>query len=80
MLDFASLDSWRAERTGFPEAIFGPGKSPEQIAAIMQRMAENDQVGSEVSTPYGQTPLAFSGAVLKQTRCFADSDGYPHHT
>ena len=40
----AKLDSWRSERTGFPEVVFGPGKSPEQIAAIMRKMASNEQV------------------------------------
>ena len=40
----AKLDSWRAERTGFPEVVFGPGKSAEQVAAIMRKMAGNEQV------------------------------------
>lgn len=44
MLDFAQVDSWRAQRTGFPEVVFGAGKSAEQIAAIMQQLAKNDQV------------------------------------
>ena len=38
------MDSWRAQRTGFPEVVFGAGKSAEQIAAIMQQLAKNDQV------------------------------------
>jgi pyridinium-3,5-biscarboxylic acid mononucleotide synthase len=33
-LDFATLDHLRAERTGFPEVIYCPGKSPEQVGAI----------------------------------------------
>ena len=36
--DFAALDSRRAERTGFPEAVWGPGKTPEQICAIMEAL------------------------------------------
>lgn len=44
VLDFAQVDSWRAQRTGFPEVVFGAGKSAEQIAAIMQQLAKNDQV------------------------------------
>jgi NCAIR mutase (PurE)-related protein len=32
--DFAKLDRHRALRTGFPETIWGPGKTPEQIAKI----------------------------------------------
>jgi pyridinium-3,5-biscarboxylic acid mononucleotide synthase len=33
-LGFARVDHHRSIRQGFPEVIFGPGKSPEQIAAI----------------------------------------------
>ena len=40
----AKLDSWRSERTGFPEVVLGEGKSPEQIAAILRKMGSNDQV------------------------------------
>ena len=44
MLDFAQVDSWRAQRTGFPEVVLGAGKSAEQIAAIMRQLAQNEQV------------------------------------
>ncbi|HEY7923311.1 MAG TPA: 1-(5-phosphoribosyl)-5-amino-4-imidazole-carboxylate carboxylase, partial [Vicinamibacteria bacterium] len=33
-LGFAKLDHHRALRRGFPEAVFGAGKTPEQILAI----------------------------------------------
>ena len=33
-LDFAKVDHHRAVRKGFPEVIFGEGKSPDQIASI----------------------------------------------
>ena len=36
------VDTWRAARTGFPEVIWGPGKSPEQLVAIMTRLAETE--------------------------------------
>ena len=39
---FNQVDTWRAARTGFPEVIWGPGKSAEQIAAIMSRLAETE--------------------------------------
>jgi NCAIR mutase (PurE)-related protein len=39
-LGFAQLDLGRAKRTGFPEVIFGEGKTSEQIAQIMQTMIE----------------------------------------
>jgi NCAIR mutase (PurE)-related protein len=37
--DFAHLDHHRSLRTGFPEAIWGPGKTPEHIIRIMQQMS-----------------------------------------
>lgn len=38
--DFAHVDHHRALRTGFPEVIWGPGKTPEQIARIMEAMRD----------------------------------------
>jgi len=38
-LGFASLDLERAVRRGFPEVVFGPGKTPEQILAIVERLS-----------------------------------------
>jgi NCAIR mutase (PurE)-related protein len=37
-LGFAKVDHHRAIRTGFPEVIFGPGKSVEQIVQIARRL------------------------------------------
>lgn len=34
----------RRERTGFPEVVWGPGKTPLQIATIMRKLAEQDQL------------------------------------
>ncbi|MEO1373202.1 MAG: nickel pincer cofactor biosynthesis protein LarB [Cyanobacteria bacterium J06635_10] len=42
--DFAKIDHHRSLRTGFPEVIWGPGKTPEQIAQIMQVMRQRNQV------------------------------------
>jgi NCAIR mutase (PurE)-related protein len=38
-LAFASLDHHRALRQGFPEVVFGQGKTPDQVVAIAQRIA-----------------------------------------
>jgi NCAIR mutase (PurE)-related protein len=38
-LGYAALDHHRALRTGFPEVVFGQGKTPEQTAAIAERLA-----------------------------------------
>lgn len=37
-LGFASLDTHRALRRGFPETVYGPGKSNEQILAIIEKL------------------------------------------
>ena len=38
---FANLDHTRNQRTGFPEAVFAQGKTPHQIATILDDMASN---------------------------------------
>ena len=40
-LGFANVDHHRSLRQGFPEAIFGAGKSPEQVARIVESMAKH---------------------------------------
>jgi pyridinium-3,5-biscarboxylic acid mononucleotide synthase len=37
-LGFARVDHHRRVRQGFPEVIFGPGKTPDQVAAIAARI------------------------------------------
>lgn len=43
-LDFAKVDHHRALRQGFPEVVFGAGKTPEQIAAISQKLHASGDV------------------------------------
>ncbi len=38
-LGFATVDQHRALRQGYPEVVFGPGKTPEQVVAIAERLA-----------------------------------------
>lgn len=42
-LGFARPDLHRPLRKGFPEVIFGEGKTPQQVAAIAQRLVEGSQ-------------------------------------
>jgi hypothetical protein len=42
-LGFAKIDHHRALRRGFPEAVFGAGKTPEQVAAIVEKVASRGQ-------------------------------------
>jgi NCAIR mutase (PurE)-related protein len=39
-LGFARVDHQRRTRQGFPEVIFGPGKTPAQVAAIAERIVQ----------------------------------------
>jgi len=44
-IGFAAVDHHRTLRTGFPEVIFGQGKTPEQVASIAERLAaQGDRV------------------------------------
>src|SRR5690606_7811819 len=40
-LGYAQLDLDRDKRTGFPEVIFGEGKTAEQITAILGRLMQH---------------------------------------
>ena len=42
--DFAKIDHHRTLRTGFPEVIWGPGKTVDQIAQIMEAMRLRNSV------------------------------------
>jgi pyridinium-3,5-biscarboxylic acid mononucleotide synthase len=39
-LGFATIDHHRALRQGFPEVVYGAGKTPEQLVAIARRIAD----------------------------------------
>ncbi len=44
-MGFAELDHHRSLRTGFPEVVLGLGKTPQQVAAIAERLAaRNDRL------------------------------------
>jgi len=42
--DFAELDYERSGRCGFPEVVFGAGKTPEQVVAIVTALLEHHDV------------------------------------
>jgi len=55
-LGFARVDHHRAARKGFPEVVFGQGKTPAQVAAIAGRIAAHGQTLLVTRT----TPEAFA--------------------
>jgi NCAIR mutase (PurE)-related protein len=42
-LGFAQVDTHRALRKGFPEVVFGAGKTPEQVVKITTKLLEREQ-------------------------------------
>ncbi len=52
-LEYATPDHERAARTGFPEVIFSPGKTDEQIAEIAQMLAQRADVVMATRAPRG---------------------------
>jgi NCAIR mutase (PurE)-related protein len=42
-LEYASLDYQREERRGFPEVVYGAGKTPAQVGEIMARLAAHHE-------------------------------------
>ncbi|AIT61974.1 nickel pincer cofactor biosynthesis protein LarB [Corynebacterium doosanense] len=57
--DFARLDTDRAQRRGYPEAVFCEGKTPDQVAAIAQRFAETGD-----ATLFTRASASHAAAVL----------------
>jgi NCAIR mutase (PurE)-related protein len=72
-LHFATLDHQRALRTGFPEVIFGQGKSPQQLTAIAGRLlARGGPVLATRVDPPGRAALAAAfprAEVHERARC-----------
>lgn len=61
-LDFANIDHHRAIRCGFPEVIFCPGKTTEQIATIFCKLAD---VGGNVLATRA-TPEQYEAVLTRQ--------------
>ena len=72
-LGFARVDLQRPARQGFPEVVFGAGKTPEQVAAIAERLVEAGQpllVTRTNRTAYAAVRKAVPDATFHETaRC-----------
>jgi pyridinium-3,5-biscarboxylic acid mononucleotide synthase len=58
---FAELDHHRAERRGYPEAIYCPGKTPEQVAMIAAAIREQPHI-----TLFTRATKQHAAAILSQ--------------
>jgi len=63
--DFARLDHHRGLRQSMPEFVYGEGKSPEQVAAIMAAMV--DRTGRALATRVTEAHFEEARAVLPDT-------------
>eukprot|EP00958_Prasinococcus_capsulatus_P003861 scaffold351_cov371-Prasinococcus_capsulatus_cf.AAC.6 len=64
--EFAYLDFKRRARTGLPEVVWGPGKSPEQISAILERLATTEE--RAIATRVTQDVSVAVGELLGRSR------------
>ena len=72
-MGFAKVDTHRALRKGFPEVVFGQGKTPEQITGIVQQLSQTShavlvtRIGAEDAA---QVQFSLSHATYHETaRC-----------
>lgn len=70
-LGFANIDHHRKLRTGYPEAIFCQGKKPQQIAQIMQGLA--DKNANVIGTRATAADFKAVKAVLPDAEYFEDA-------
>lgn len=70
-LGFARVDHHRALRKGFPEVIFGQGKTAAQIAAIAERLVANGQ--QALITRFDAEKAETVRASLPALRYYADA-------
>jgi len=74
-LGFAKVDHHRHLRTGFPEVVYGAGKTGEQIAAIAERIVKkgNNLLGTRCDGTVGALLISRfpDGVYYKEGRAFA---------
>ena len=66
-MGFAEIDHARERRQGFPEVIYGEGKTGEQVLAIMESLAEKS-AGSVMATRVSAEKAAFVREKLPEAR------------
>jgi NCAIR mutase (PurE)-related protein len=69
-LGFASPDTHRDLRRGHPEAVYGPGKKPEQVVDIVRSLREGSR-GVVVTRPEEETLAALEAAFPGEVTTYA---------
>jgi len=70
-LGFARIDHHRALRQGMPEVVFAQGKKPEQVAAILEKLADRNPL--VIATRANRDDLDAVKKLLPEARCFPDA-------
>jgi hypothetical protein len=76
-LGFARIDTDRSARTGDPEVVYGAGKSPDQVVALLTALRETDKSRPALATRLTDDGLAAvrnrlpEAAVDAEARCAA---------
>ena len=65
-LGFARVDLDRARRTGDPEVVYGAGKTPEQVVAILRTLHEQHPDRAVLATRLADEALAHVAAALPE--------------
>lgn len=71
-LGFAQPDVDREDRWGLPEAVLGIGKTPEQVASIVQRLSERN-AGPILVTKTTRDAFDAVSALVPEAEFFADA-------
>ncbi len=64
-LDFVKIDHHRGLRKGFPEVIYCPGKTPEQVVAIFERLAQSGKGNILATRATAETYSLLRGSILQ---------------
>jgi NCAIR mutase (PurE)-related protein len=76
-LGFAKVDHHRSLRQGFPEAVYGQGKTPHQCSSIVaELLGEGAGPPEPGSTPIGGGPVILTRADVAQVELVMDQ--HPH--
>jgi hypothetical protein len=69
-LGFARVDHHRALRTGFPEVVFGPGKTPDEIAQICRSIYARGQTAlvTRIEEERSKAVLSYAGDLALHAR------------
>lgn len=70
-LGYAKIDHHRKIRNGYPEVIYGEGKTPQQAAEIFKRLAEHNQnvLCTRASTEMAETIIKVVPKAQYHDRC-----------